>query len=185
MRYCDTDAANRLNCLSPRTSVKVTCVPPKRSPPLVTPRLTGGRPSRNSFSNVPLRRAFDCTSVWLMRRLEVDDRPWRAEIGAGHGRDGRLARERVDAVFTLVVGDEGNLCRLLIVQDDGRDVAGQRVRVLLQLACLQAQRPDVVDVAVAGDFRVDRLVRIRLPSTGRSASRRPGTAPRRRRECRR
>ena len=54
VRYCETDAAKMLNCLSPSTSVNVTCVPPKRSPPLVTPTLTGGRPSRNSFSNVPL-----------------------------------------------------------------------------------------------------------------------------------
>ena len=54
VRYCETDAANKLNCLSPSTSVKVTCVPPKKSPPLVTPTFTGGRPSRNSFSKRPL-----------------------------------------------------------------------------------------------------------------------------------
>ena len=58
VRYCDTDAANMLNCLSPSTSVNVTCVPPKRSPPLVTPTFTGGRPSRNSFSNVPFLWMF-------------------------------------------------------------------------------------------------------------------------------
>jgi hypothetical protein len=65
VRYCATDDANRSNCLSPRTSLKVTCVPPKRSPPLVTPTFTGGRPSRNSFSNVPFLWMFDFTSVWV------------------------------------------------------------------------------------------------------------------------
>ena len=58
-----------LNCLSPSTSVNVTCVPPNRSPPLVTPMATGGRPSRNSFSNVPLFLMFAFTSVWLLGRL--------------------------------------------------------------------------------------------------------------------
>ena len=54
-----------LNCLSPSTSVNVTCVPPNTSPPLVTPTATGGRPSRNIFSKTPLRRSFCLTSVWL------------------------------------------------------------------------------------------------------------------------
>ncbi len=65
VRYCETDEAKMLNCLSPSTSVNVTCVPPNRSPPLVTPTATGGRPSRNSFSNVPFVRMFCLTSVWL------------------------------------------------------------------------------------------------------------------------
>ena len=45
--------------------MKVTCVPPKMSPPLVTPTLTGGRPSRNIFSNLPFVRLFCFTSVWV------------------------------------------------------------------------------------------------------------------------
>ena len=63
VRYWDTDAANKLNCLSPRTSLNVTCVPPNTSPPLVTPTLTGGRPSRNIFSNFPFFRLFSATIV--------------------------------------------------------------------------------------------------------------------------
>ena len=66
VRYCDTDAAKMLNCLSPRTSVKVTCVPPKMSPPLVTPSATGGRPSRKSFSNAPFLRLFAATISWVI-----------------------------------------------------------------------------------------------------------------------
>ena len=95
------------------------------------------------------------------RRLEVDDRAWRAEIGAGHRVDRLIAVERVDAVFTFVIGDERDLGgALLVLQDDRRDVRGQRVGVLPQLAGLQAQRPDVVDVAVARDLGLDRLVRV-------------------------
>ena len=76
VRYCETDEANRLNCLSPSTSVNVTCVPPKTSPPLVTPSATGGRPSRNIFSNVPFFLMFDCTSVcW--------SGGWKGIVGAG------------------------------------------------------------------------------------------------------
>ena len=86
--------------------------------------------------------------------------PGDAEVGAGDGVQRFLARQRVDAVLALVVGHERDLRGLLIAQHDRRDVAGQRVRVLLQLAVLQVQRPDVVDVPVARDFRVDRLVRI-------------------------
>ena len=63
MRYCEIDAANRFTCLSPSTSPKLTCVPPKMSPLLVTPTFTGGRPSRNIFSNVPFLRLLDATSV--------------------------------------------------------------------------------------------------------------------------
>ena len=69
-------------------------------------------------------------------------------------------RQRVDAVLALVIGHERDLRRFLIVQDDRRHVAGQGVGVLLQFAVLQVQRPDVVDVAVARDFRIDRLVRV-------------------------
>ena len=65
-RYCEIDAAKMLNCLSPSTSLKLTAVPPNRSPPLVTPTLTGGRPSRKSFSKVPLRFLFSATSVCVI-----------------------------------------------------------------------------------------------------------------------
>jgi hypothetical protein len=40
-------------------------VPPKTSPLLVTPTLIGGRPSTNSFSNMPFFFLFCVTSVWL------------------------------------------------------------------------------------------------------------------------
>ena len=63
VRYCETEAMKRLNCLSPSTSVNVTCVPPKTSPPLVTPSDTGGRPSRKSFSNAPFLRLLEATIV--------------------------------------------------------------------------------------------------------------------------
>ena len=63
MRYCEIDAANRFTCLSPSTSPKLTCVPPKMSPLLVTPTFTGGRPSRNIFSNAPFFRWLSFTSV--------------------------------------------------------------------------------------------------------------------------
>jgi hypothetical protein len=43
--------------------VNETCVPPKKSPPLVTPSATGGRPSRNIFSNLPFCFLFSATSV--------------------------------------------------------------------------------------------------------------------------
>ena len=76
VRYCETEAANMLNCLSPSTSVKVTCVPPNRSPPLVTPTFTGGRPSRNSFSNVPFLRMFCLTRVCVSGG-------WKSMIGPG------------------------------------------------------------------------------------------------------
>ncbi len=76
VRYCDTDDTNRLNCWSPSTSVNTTCVPPNTSPPLVTPRATGGRPSRNSFSNLPFFFLFDATMVWLSGA-------WKSTIGPG------------------------------------------------------------------------------------------------------
>ena len=82
MRYCEIEAAKKLTCLSPSTSPKLTCVPPKMSPLLVTPTFTGGRPSRNIFSNVPFLRVVVLDQCVLQRRLEVDDRPGRAEVGA-------------------------------------------------------------------------------------------------------
>jgi hypothetical protein len=45
VRYCEIDAAYRLNCWSPSTSLNWTADPPKMSPPLVTPTFTAdGRP---------------------------------------------------------------------------------------------------------------------------------------------
>ena len=73
--------------------------------------------------------------------------------GAPKSDDGRgvqrlLPLERVDAVLALVVADERDPVRLAVVQHDRRPVAAERVGVLLQLAVLQVERPDVVDVAV-------------------------------------
>src|SRR6185503_7386725 len=77
VRYCATDEANMLNCLSPSTSLNVTSVPPNRSPPLVTPIATGGRPSRNSFSNVPF--------LWIFARTRVCDEGGVKSIGGASG----------------------------------------------------------------------------------------------------
>src|SRR5947207_15481797 len=76
VRYCEIDCAYRLNCLSPSTSLKVTAEPPNTLPPLVTPTLTGGRPSRNSFSKVPFFRLLAAISVWVSRA-------WTSMIGPG------------------------------------------------------------------------------------------------------
>ena len=76
VRYCDTEATKKLNCLSPSTSANEICVPPNRSPPLVTPTFSGGRPSRNIFSNVPFFFWFACTSVWVSGA-------WKSMIGPG------------------------------------------------------------------------------------------------------
>ncbi len=51
--------------------------------------------------------------------------------------------------------------RLAVVQHDRRPVAAERVGVLPQLTGFQVQRPDVVDVAVPGDFGLERHRRIR------------------------
>ena len=96
----------------------------------------------------------------LQRRLEVDDFGRRAEVGA-RGRVQRLLPlERVDAVLALVVADERDPVRLAVVQHDRRPVAAERVGVLPQLARLQIERPDVVDVAVARDVGLERHRRI-------------------------
>ncbi len=76
VRYCAMDAAVKLTCLSPSTSPNVTAVPPKTSPLLVTPTFTGGRPSRNIFSNVFLRRMLSVTSVCCSGA-------WKSMMGAG------------------------------------------------------------------------------------------------------
>ena len=95
------------------------------------------------------------------RCLEVDHRSGRAEVGRGRGDDRVAALERVQFVVALVVADERHLRRIVAaVQQDGRGVAAHRVGELAQLAVLEAQRPDVVDGAVAGDVGVDRLRRV-------------------------
>ena len=71
VRYCDTDAANMLNCLSPSTSVKVTCVPPNRSPPLVTPTFD----RRPSLEEQLLERA-------LLAHVLLDERVASAAAGS-------------------------------------------------------------------------------------------------------
>ena len=63
LRYRDTDSTYMLNCWSPSRSLKTRPDPPKKSPPLVTPMFTGGRPSRNIRSNAPFRRLFSGSIV--------------------------------------------------------------------------------------------------------------------------
>ncbi len=92
------------------------------------------------------------------RRREVDDRAWLAEVGARHGVQRLFTLQRVDAVLTLVIGNEGDPGRRGVAQDHRRDVRRERIGVLTQLAVLQVERPDVVDVAVARHLGLDRLV---------------------------
>jgi hypothetical protein len=67
----------------------------------------------------------------------------------------------VEFVFALVVADERDpRLGASLVQHDRRGVAAERVGVLAQLPRLQVQRPDVIDVAVARNLRVNRLGRI-------------------------
>ena len=51
-------------------------MPPKMSPPLVTPTFTGGRPSRNIFSNLPFFFLLSATSVCVSGA-------WKSMIGPG------------------------------------------------------------------------------------------------------
>ncbi len=70
--------------MSPSTSPKVTAVPPKMSPLLVTPRLIGGRPSRNIFSKVFFFRTLSATSVcW--------SGAWKSMIGPGEPKSAAAA----------------------------------------------------------------------------------------------
>ena len=95
------------------------------------------------------------------RRLEVDDRPGRSEVGRRDLGDLVLALEDVQAVLALEVGDERQRgCAGASLQHHRRDVARQRVGVLLQLVGLQVERPEVVDLPVLRDLRLDRLGRV-------------------------
>ena len=83
-RYCDTEVAKNVNCWSPSTSVKATAVPPRKSPPLVRPTFTGGRPSRYSLSNLPF---FFC---WSATRVCVRG-AWKSTIGPGEPKSSVVA----------------------------------------------------------------------------------------------
>ena len=85
-RYCDTDVAKKVNCWSPSTSVKAMAVPPRKSPPLVRPTFTGGRPSRKSFSNLPFFRWLSVTIVWVSGA-------WKSMIGPGAPKSSVTALE--------------------------------------------------------------------------------------------
>ena len=116
-----------LNCWSPVTSPNLICDPPKTSPLLVTPTFTGGRPSRNIFSNVFFLRLLSATSVCCSGA-------WKSMIGPGAPKSALrrrverlLALERLDAVIPLVVADERDPGSAL-VQHDRRPVAAERRR---------------------------------------------------------
>ena len=111
---------------------------------------------------MPFFRLFSVDQRVRQRRLEVDDRPGRAEVGRRRGDDRLAPVERVQLVLVLVVADEARSagCRSRSRSTTVDDVAAERVGVLPQLAVLQAERPDVVDVAVARDLGIDRLRRI-------------------------
>jgi hypothetical protein len=64
--------------------VKAICVPPKKSPPLVTPTATGGRPSRNIFSNRPFFFWFSATRVCVSGA-------WKSITGPGEPKSADAA----------------------------------------------------------------------------------------------
>ena len=95
------------------------------------------------------------------RRLERDDRSRLAEVGRRRLGDRLASFERMQLVLGLVVADEPDPGPLTTVVDGDRiQVAADGVRVLAQLARLQAERPDVVDVAVPRHLGVDGLGRV-------------------------
>jgi hypothetical protein len=111
----------------------------------------------NSFSKRPFFFLFCATSVWLSGA-------WKSMIGPGAPKSlveatfsGLLRSMLCRPVVALVVRDEGDARGLVVLERDREHVAAERVGVLLQLAALQVQRPDVVDVAVLRNFRLDRL----------------------------
>ena len=65
------------------------------SPPLVTPTFTGGRPSRNIFSNVPFFRLFSATSVCVSGGWKSMIGPGRAEVADERRLQRVLPLERV------------------------------------------------------------------------------------------
>jgi hypothetical protein len=72
-----------------------------------------------------------------------------------------LEIECVETVVALVVVDEREAGRCAVFrQHDGRQDAAEGIRVLPELAVLQAQRPQIEDVAVARDFRRQRRRRV-------------------------
>ena len=86
----------------------------------------------------------------LNRRLEIDDRSRRAEIGRRHGLHRLLHIEGMHAVVALVIRDKGQPRLAAGFRQHHRvHDAAERVRILLQLAVFQAQRPEIEDVAVA------------------------------------
>ena len=84
VRYCDTDAAKNVKFWSPSTSLNEMAVPPNRSPPLVTPTLMGGRPSRNIFSKRPLTRLLAGISVCVSGA-------WKSMTGPGSPKSAEAA----------------------------------------------------------------------------------------------
>ncbi len=120
---------------------------------------------RPTFQEQFLERALfpdvapeQCMDEWW---LEVDDRPGDAELRGRDRVQRLLARERVHPVLPLVIGYERDARNLLVPEHHRGDIGRERVRELPELAVLQVERPDVVDVPVAGDLGIGRLVRIR------------------------
>ena len=119
-----------LNCLSPSTSLNVTCGAAEE----VAAAGHAERHRRPAFEEQLLERALLVDvrrhQRVRLRRREVDGRPLRPtpKSDDGDGVQRFFARQRVDAVLALVVGHERDLRRLLIAQDDRRHVAGQACR---------------------------------------------------------
>ena len=160
VRYCETEEANRLNCWSPSTSVKVDL----RAAEQVAAARHAERHRRPALEEHLLEAALLLGVVLHQRvgerRLEVDDRPGRAEVVGRHRGDLVLAIEDVETVVALQIGDKRQPHAAAVAQHHRRQVAGQRIRVLLQLVGLEVQRPQVVDLPVARDVRIDRFGRV-------------------------
>ncbi len=162
MRYCEIDAAKKLNCLSPSTSPKLICGAAED----VAVARDADVDRRSALEKHLLERASSCCMLsWhqrvLQRRLEVDDRAGRAEVRRGT-RCAAAPCARACGCCNRPCSSVMKAIRLraAFVEHHRRPVAAERVGVLAQLAGLQIERPDVVDVAVLRDLGLERHGRI-------------------------
>src|SRR5438105_1394830 len=114
VRYCDTDATKKLNCLSPSTSANEIWVPPNRSPPLVTPTFRGGRPGRVDGR----RREHQRVVVEELRRRVVVRAERQLRLGAGR---------QIEAENLVVAADARQVDEELAVRRHRRGIVGEVV----------------------------------------------------------
>ena len=175
VRYCDTDAAYMLNCWSPRTSLKVTADPPNRSPPLVTPTLTGGRRPRTSSRTALslILSAIACVPAGLESMMP----PGEPNFRRGRGDDRVALLERVELVVALVVPMKALRAKRSRGQHHGEVLPPIVSVYLAQSRRSSGSASRCCSVAVARDVGVDRWLDW-WPWTERRACRRRGTARR-------